>query len=608
MLMPAVRADARVLFSAAVRRRLTIVVVCSLVLSIAELGATLLVPLLAQVLLGGSSERTAAVGRVLGAEGATELVTRMILVIVGVFVLKNLLGALFRFWSLGFVQRQQAATSQALLGRYLRASPGEHIRRSTEVALRRIESSVNQVYSVLVTGAVAIITESLTILVMLVALAIVTGLSFLIAAVVVGALAVSMWLLSRVSRRVGETALRATQDTYRIVLRALGSYKEVRLRAMEDEVLADFREASDQAARAAQLAGFLGELPRHLLETLFLLALGVAVLVAAPDLPTAGATLALLVVVAFRMLPSTTRLLSSWSAVRMAWPAVREVVDDLSAAGPDESATDRRPMPFEDRIELRGLRFRYGPEHPWVLTDVTGVIPKGSRIALVGHSGAGKSTLGDLLAGLLVDYEGEILVDGEPLRGQEPRWRPHVAIVPQDPYIQHDTLRRNIVFSHAEPVDEARLESALRRAQVVDEVRALPDGLDTVLPERGLGLSGGQRQRIALARALYRDSSILILDEATSALDTDTESRGVGALAALPDDITVIVVAHRLRTAYAMAHVAVLEGGTIAAFGTPDEVASENETFRRWVRLNALGSSASDPPEAAGDSPRAAAR
>lgn len=579
-----------------------IVIVCSIVLSIAELGAMLLVPLLAQVLLGGGSEQTAAIGRILGADDAAELVTRLTLVIVGIFVLKNLLGALFRYWSLGFLQRQQAATSQALLGRYLRSSHGDHVGRSTAVALRRLEASVGQVYSVLVASVVTIVTEVLTIIVVLLALAIVTGISFYIALVVVGILAASILVLGRVSHRVGGAALQATHDTYRIVLRGLGSHKEVRLRGMEDEVLADFAEASGQAARAAQVAAFLGELPRHLLETLFLVALGVSVLLATPDLATTGATLALLIVVAFRLLPSTTRLLSSWAAARMAAPAVREVVDDLLGAGPDEVIVDRSPLPFEHQIDVRGLRFRYDVDAPWVLTDITGAIPRGARIALVGPSGAGKSTLGDLLAGLLVDYEGDIVVDSESIRGREARWRPHVAIVPQDPYIQHDTLRSNIVFSSAEPVDDARLSSAVSRAQLTDVVDGLPDGLDTVLPERGLGLSGGQRQRIALARALYREASLLILDEATSALDTDTESRVVEALATLPEEITVIVIAHRLRTAYAMAHVAVLEGGMIAAFGRPDDVAEHNETFRRWVRLNAPHA-AGAPRPAAGEEP-----
>lgn len=546
----------------------------------------LLVPLLAQLLLGGNSPETSVLGRVLGAQDTASLVVRLTLFIVSVFVLKNVVAVVFRYWSLGFIQRQQAATSRDLLDRYLHAPHQGHIARSTAVTLRRLESSVVQVYSVLVVSVVTIITETLTIVVILVALAVVTGFSFLVGAAVVAALAASAVVLSRVSRRVGEASLHATHDTYRVVLRALGSYREIRLRALEQEVLADFGQVSLRAARAAQLAGFLGELPRYLLETVFLVTLGVTVMWAAPDVAAAGGTLALLVVVAFRLLPSSTRLLSSWASARMAVPAVREVVDDLSTAAIREASAGHTPLSFERHLELDDVRFRYSPDQNWVLAGVTGRVPRGARIALVGPSGAGKSTLVDVLSGLVTDYEGQITVDDVPLRGREPDWRPHVAIVPQDPYIQHDTLLRNIVVTGTGPVDTERLADAVRDAQLGDVVDGLPDGLETVLAERGLGLSGGQRQRIALARALYRRASFLILDEATSALDTDTETRVIDALAALPREVTVIVVAHRLRTAYAMEHVAVLEGGAVAAFGTADAVAASNETFRRWVGLN----------------------
>jgi ABC-type multidrug transport system fused ATPase/permease subunit len=586
--------QAALIFEPGVRIRLLVVTGVAFLLALAEVAATLLVPLLVASIIGGTANmpRLGPLAQLL-AEPGPALVARLTWLIVGVFLVKDVVTAGFRFWLHGFVQNNQASVSTAILARYLHASHQQHIERSLPVVLRRLESAVQQVYSGVVVNTVTLVSEMLTALAMLVALAVTVPAAFLIVAagvVVLSGLALAT--LGRASRAAGRASLQATQDTYRIVIRGLGSLKEVRLRGVEWRVLADYREAAGRSARAAQLAAFLQELPRYLLEVLFLLAIGLGVLVASADGGASAAVLGVVVVVAFRLLPSITRAIGAYTAIRIGLPAVAEVAQELAEPAPappaPPNAPPSEPMAFTTAITLNAVSYRYEPESPWVLRDVSCVLPRGARIALVGASGVGKTTLGEILTGLLGDYEGDVLIDGALLRGREAGWRSQVALVPQDPYITEGSIRDNITFDPWHPADEKRLGEAIDRAQIRHIIEELPLGLDTVLPERGAGLSGGQRQRLALARALYRRASLLVLDEATSAVDSETEFRIGEAISAIPEDLTVITIAHRLTTVRSMNTVLVLDDGRIAASGSFGEVSRTSAIFARWVELNQL--------------------
>jgi ABC-type multidrug transport system fused ATPase/permease subunit len=215
---------------------------------------------------------------------------------------------------------------------------------------------------------------------------------------------------------------------------------------------------------------------------------------------------------------------------------------------------------------LRDASYRYAPEQPWVLRHAELTIRPGERVGIVGRTGSGKSTLVDLLMGLLEPTTGELLVDGEPLRGERlRRWRSGIAHVPQSVFLLDGTIAENIAFGlPARQVDWPRLEAAAERALLADVLRSLPQGLHTPVGERGVRLSGGQRQRIGLARALYRQAAVLVLDEATSALDTATEAQVLASIAALGAQVTVLMIAHRasslvgcqrlIRIAHGQAH------------------------------------------------------
>jgi subfamily B ATP-binding cassette protein MsbA len=258
-------------------------------------------------------------------------------------------------------------------------------------------------------------------------------------------------------------------------------------------------------------------------------------------------------------------------------------------AEPPEDTAERQRHPirtFRDQITLEQVTFAY--DSKVVLENVSLTIRKGSRIAFVGPSGSGKTTLVDLICGFYRPTQGEIYVDGQPLSEIDPAsYRRLLGIVPQDGMLFHTTLLENITYGERGSVEEARVWEALRLAQAEDFVRELPQGLYTLVGERGQRFSGGQRQRLALARALYRQPELLILDEATSALDSESEARIHEALSQMPRSITILLIAHRLSTVRHADWIYVLEKGRIVEEGTHQELLAKGGLYSRLYRLQA---------------------
>lgn len=222
---------------------------------------------------------------------------------------------------------------------------------------------------------------------------------------------------------------------------------------------------------------------------------------------------------------------------------------------------------LERSVELKDLSFTY-PGRTQTLTDVSLSIRKGRMTALVGESGSGKSTITDLILGLQIPEKGQVLIDGVPL-GElwQNTFRERIGYVPQDPQLFHSSIRDNLLWAF-EQASESDLWDALRLANAADFVKELPQGIDTVVGDRGIRLSGGQRQRIALARALLRKPELLILDEATSALDSESERLIQQSIEQVAHGTTILVVAHRLSTIVKADQVYVLRQGRVIEEGS----------------------------------------
>lgn len=230
------------------------------------------------------------------------------------------------------------------------------------------------------------------------------------------------------------------------------------------------------------------------------------------------------------------------------------------------------PATLDGAVELRSLWFRYDENEPWVLRDVDVSIEVGATVALVGRTGAGKSTLLSLLPRLIDPPPGAVLVDGIDVRDLPlKRLRHAIAMVPQETFLFSTTLRDNIAFGRPEADDE-EVARAAEMAGLSMDLESFPEGLATLVGERGVTLSGGQKQRVALARALLREPRILLLDDCLSAVDTQTEEKILGHLARVFEGRTVLLVSHRISTVKDADLILVLEDGRIVERGTHEEL------------------------------------
>ena len=235
-------------------------------------------------------------------------------------------------------------------------------------------------------------------------------------------------------------------------------------------------------------------------------------------------------------------------------------------------------------IRFEGVGFTYPGARRPALSDVELVVPAGATMALVGPSGAGKTTIANLLLRFWDPGIGRILIDAVDLREFElDHLRARISLVSQDTYLFNDTLRANVALARPD-ADEAAIHRALDQAALADFVASLPEGLDTMVGERGVQLSGGQRQRVAIARAFLKNAPTLILDEATSHLDAVSEAQVRGALDALMRDRTTIVIAHRLSTVRNADLLAVLERGHLVETGSHNELLARNGLYARLIR------------------------
>lgn len=292
-------------------------------------------------------------------------------------------------------------------------------------------------------------------------------------------------------------------------------------------------------------------------------------------------TMLALQALAIGVLTPLSSLITTALTLQEAKGHIARIADVLQAA-PEQDVRSVRPAPaLSGRIELDGVRFRYGDHDPWVLDGISLVVEAGAKVAIVGRSGAGKSTLARLMAGVFVPQEGRVLLDGVDLRTLEARSvRAQIGVVVQDGRVFGGTVADNITLGDPS-IDRDRMEEAARLAEIHEDVAALALGYETPVAAGGVTLSGGQRQRVALARALARRPAILLLDEATSDLDTQTEAAITGNLGGV--GATRIVIAHRLSTVVDADLILVLEGGRIVEAGTHADLLSREGSYAMLI-------------------------
>ena len=236
-------------------------------------------------------------------------------------------------------------------------------------------------------------------------------------------------------------------------------------------------------------------------------------------------------------------------------------------------------------ITFENTGFQYPSGETPVFSHLNLKIKEGETVAFVGESGAGKTTILNMVIGFLHATEGRVLIDGQDMESINLKsYRSNIAVVPQTPILFSGTIRENITYGK-EDISDDRLMEIIRAANLEEVIEQMPDGVETMVTERGSNLSGGQRQRISIARAFIRDPKVLILDEATSALDSISEEKIQTATERLVKDRTTLIVAHRLSTIRNADHIAVIGKGGLREYGTYDELMEKKGEFYQLRQL-----------------------
>ena len=533
----------------------------------------------------------------LGIDTAEQLLLPMTIVFALVAVIAGAIRMLLLWASARVTFASGADLSSEIYRRTLYQPYSVHVARNSSEVISGITSKVGGTVLGIMYPFMTLISAGVSLLATLAALLIIDPRLAIEAGFGFGACYGAITWFSR--RRLRDNSQRIATE-YTLVVKALqeglGGIRDVLIDGSQPVYCDVYRRAEQSLRRAQGENVYIGQSPRFSMEAAGMVLIAVLALALSrqshgmtASLPVLGA----LALGAQRLLPALQQVYSAWASIAGSHASFEDTVDLLDQPLPRDILVPRpAPLKFRQEIRFDGVSFRYTPDGACVLDHLNVVIPKGARMGLVGGTGSGKSTTLDLLMGLLEPTEGSILVDGQVLDESSIRaWQACIAHVPQSIFLADTTLLENIAFGiPPNAIDPERARVAARQARICDFIDSMPQGFHSMVGERGVRLSGGQRQRIGIARALYKQASVLILDEATSALDNTTERSVMDAIDGLSHELTVLMIAHRLSTVRRCDTILELEHGRLIAQASYDQLLKTSPSFQRMALAGKISS------------------
>lgn len=530
------------------------------------LGVSAMIPVVQALLapdeLMGYIDRIPAVKNLCDALSITTVkqVTMALLYgMMAIYVIKNLYILLLTYMQNTFITKNRNRMISRVMAEFLNRPYEKYLGADIPTVFRITDSDIPQTFSLILAMLQLASEVVVSCLIFMVLLLNDPGMTLFIIAVF-GLL--TLFIVKVFKPRLNRIGARNQAIQSRIAkwrIQATYGLKDVKVLNREEFYVRNYYETGKVGAEVARNYAVLNNMPRLLIETVFIVSvLGFLVVYinGGGDITAMVTTISAFAIAAVRVLPSVNRINTYITEIAYTQPSLDFVYDNLQEGmKTDAMLAERRAysqvekLKLDHQIELDHISFHYPDSEKNIFEDAHMIVPKGKSVGIIGTSGAGKSTIVDILLGLLHAQTGRITCDGVDIFKNYESWLAQIGYIPQSIYLIDESIRDNIAFGiDADKIDEKRIWEVLEEAQLKEFVEELPEGLDTTIGDRGVRLSGGQRQRIGIARALYNDPEILVFDEATSALDNDTEAAVMEAVNSFHGRKTMIIIAHRLNT------------------------------------------------------------
>jgi ATP-binding cassette, subfamily B, bacterial PglK len=493
-----------------------------------------------------------------------------------------------------FVSNLKSDLTCKLMKAYIEAPYSFHLNVNSATLIQNIVSTIDAVCSGVIMN---ILTSASNILIVLALMLLLVKTSSIALILIAMLSLVMIGLVKSMRQRLtiwNKNGWQASGEMIRVLNHGLGGLKETRVIGCESYFEQQMEQQSHKFAVNITLAQSYGNLPRYAIEAFmitFLVGFTLLFIKLNQGQQNLSAVLGVFGLASIRLLPASGNLVSGLNVVRSNGFAVDQLFFDLKNLEKENllpndkhkvaSLRERNEqMSFERQIILDKLVFQYPNTDRRALDEISLTIYKGQSIGIIGRSGSGKTTLVDVILGLFKPQSGDIEVDGVSVYRDLRAWQNVLGYVPQSIFLIDDTLESNIAFGVPDHlIDQDRLKNAIKMAQLSEVVEQLPNGIKTIVGERGILLSGGQRQRVGIARVLYHGREVLVFDEATAALDNETEYLVTEATKALSGSNTIIIIAHRLSTIEHCDHIYQIEQGKVIKSGSYQEVVLGDEVI-----------------------------
>lgn len=500
---------------------------------------------------------------ILHIENSTQLIILILGAVIALFVIKNAYLLFQTYVQNTFVTRNRNRMISRVMREFLNRPYEEYLGADIPTVFRLTDSDIPNAFQ-LILVMIQMVTEIVVSVCLCIVLVVISpAMSLFIVVIFLGMTLVIMKVLKPRLNEIGRKnqAIQSRIAKWRI--QSIYGLKDVKVLNREEFFVRNYYESGAIGANVARNYAVLNNLPRLLIETVFIAAMLLFIMLyilKGNDITVLIPQLTAFAVAAIRIMPGTNRINTYLSQIAYSQPCLdylyenltENMKEDVNGSVTGLEGVEKKELPelqLQDRIVLNHISFTYPNTEKPIFTDAHMEVKKGQSVGIMGPSGAGKSTIVDILLGLLHAQEGTITCDGRNIFENYPSWLSKIGYIPQSIYLIDESIRDNIAFGiDADKIDEKRIWEVLEEAQLKEFVEELPEGLDTTIGDRGVRISGGQRQRLGIARALYHNPEILVFDEATSALDSDTEKAVMDAVNSFHGKKTMVIIAHRLNT------------------------------------------------------------